>query len=419
MPGSVPSSALPRARLALLLGGLTMIGPFAIDTIFPAFPVMAEDLGVGKVGMQQTLSLYLVAYAAMSLFHGPLSDAYGRKRVILAGVALFAIASAGCALAQTMPQLLFFRVLQGLSAGAGLIVGRAVIRDCYDGDDAQRLMSHVSMIFGIAPAIAPIVGGWILGLAAWPWIFWFLVAWALALWLAIAFGLPETHPPTHRIAVSPRSIWQSGSSMLRNHLFLRLALAGTFGFAALFVYIASAPAFVLDILALDEQQFGWFFIPTISGMMLGAWLSGRLAGKVSGTRLANAGFALCVLGLAWNLGYNMLVDVPRAPWAVLPIGVVALGVALVFPILTLAILDMYPRQRGAASSMQMFVSLVFHTMVAGIVSPLVSHDPLWLCLASGSFTLAAWWLWRSYLTRTRIAPSASSNAPALEPQERL
>ena len=413
------SRPVSRARLAVLLGGLTMIGPFAIDTVFPAFPVIGQQLGGDKVAMQQTLSVYLLAFAAMSLFHGPLSDAFGRRRVILWGIAIFTFASAGCALAQDIPQLLAFRAVQGLSAGAGLIVGRAVIRDCFDGDDAQRLMSHVSMIFGIAPAIAPVIGGWILGFAAWPAIFWFLTAWAFAMWLAIALALPETHHAAQRVPVSAGSVWRSSSSMLRDPLFVRLALAGAFNFGALFLYIASAPAFVLDLLGLDEQQFGWFFIPTISGMMAGAWMSGHMAGRISGTRLVNIGFALCGTSVLINLGYNLLADTPRFPWAVLPLPVLAFGIALVFPILTLAILDMHPRQRGAASSMQMFVGLLSHTMLAGVLSPLISHDALWLCLGSGALSLAAWLLWRDYLRRTPVAPAANENAPAYEPTVRM
>src|SRR5688500_13377022 len=182
-------------RLALLLGGLAMFGPFSIDTIFPAFPAIGDQLGADKVAMQQTISVYLIAYALMSIVHGPLSDAVGRRRVILTGLAVFALASVGCALATDLGTLLAYRALQGLSAGVGLIVGRAVIRDVLHGDDAQRLMSQVSMIFGIAPAIAPIIGGWILGWSAWPTIFWFLVLFALVLLVAVWFGLPETHPP--------------------------------------------------------------------------------------------------------------------------------------------------------------------------------------------------------------------------------
>ena len=158
---------IPMRRLALLLGGLAMFGPFSIDTIFPAFPSIGAELGADKLAMQQTISIYLVAYALMSVVHGPLSDAIGRRKVIIGGLAVFAVASAGCALATDFATLLAFRVLQGLSAGVGLIVGRAVIRDVLHGDDAQRLMSQVSMIFGIAPAIAPVIGGWLLGWSRW------------------------------------------------------------------------------------------------------------------------------------------------------------------------------------------------------------------------------------------------------------
>ena len=182
--------SISRRRLALILGALAMIGPFSIDTIFPAFAVMEKALHVDKVAMQQTISMYLLGYAAMSLFHGPLSDSLGRKPVILAGIAVFTLASIGCALSTSMTQMLIFRIVQGLSAGVGLIVGRAIVRDALDGDDAQRLMSNISMIFGVAPAIAPIIGGWILGWSNWQAIFWFLSAFGLIVLLSAAFTLP-------------------------------------------------------------------------------------------------------------------------------------------------------------------------------------------------------------------------------------
>jgi len=419
MSSAATTAPVPRTRLLILLASLSMIGPFAIDTLFPAFPAMADDLGVGKLAMQQTLSTYLIAYAAMSLFHGPLSDAFGRRRVILAGVALFVVASVGCALSTTMTQLLAWRFLQGLCAGSGMIVGRAVIRDVYEGHEAHRLMSHVSMIFGIAPAIAPIIGGWIIGVADWTWIWWFLAAWAGLLWLAIAIGLPETHGETARVPISPASVWRSSSSMVRNPQAMRIALAAAFNFGALFVYIASAPAFVMDLLRLGEQQFAWFFVPTIAGMMSGAWLSGRLAGRLDGARLAQLGFGVCGAAAPANLAYNSLADPLQVPLAVLPTAMLAFGIALVFPVLTLAMLDMYPRQRGAASSMQMFIGLLSHTLVAGVVSPLVSHHGLSLALTSATLTLAAWWRWRGYLAHARRVPQASTEAAAFEPTERL
>jgi DHA1 family bicyclomycin/chloramphenicol resistance-like MFS transporter len=222
----MPSTLRPSTRrLALLLGGLAMFGPFSIDTIFPAFPAIGAQLGADPVAMQQTISVYLVAYALMSVVHGPLSDAIGRRRVILGGLLVFAAASAGCALAKDLPTLLAFRALQGLSSGVGLIVGRAVIRDVLHGHDAQRLMSQVSMIFGIAPAIAPIIGGWLLGWSRWPMIFWFLVAFALVLVAATAWLLPETHPPASRLALAPRSLLRDYAAIFVNPRFQRLAAA--------------------------------------------------------------------------------------------------------------------------------------------------------------------------------------------------
>lgn len=396
-----------------------MFGPFSIDTIFPAFAQIGAQLQADKVAMQQTISVYLLAYAAMSIVHGPLSDAIGRRRVILGGLVVFALASAGCALSTTLPQLLAFRALQGLSAGVGLIVGRAVVRDVLHGDDAQRLMSQVSMVFGIAPAIAPIIGGWILGWERWPAIFWFLVAFSVALLAATWLALPETHPREARFPLRPAPLARSYAQIVGNPRFLRLTAAGAFNFGALFLYIASAPAFVVDLLKLNERQFGWFFIPMIGGMMLGAFVSGRAAGRISGTRLANLGFACCGAAAVANIAYNLLVPVPSVPWAVLPMSLNAFGVALVFPILTLAILDMYPRQRGGASSLQAFAGLVSNAVVAGVLSPLLSHHGVHLALGATAFTLAGWLFWRWESAVDAREPRCPRDPAALGPTESL
>src|SRR5690606_4711716 len=184
-----------------------------------------------------------------------------------------------------------------------------------------------------------------------------------------------------RLAPRPRELLGGYAGIFVNPRFQRLAAAGTFNFGALFLYIASAPAFVLDILGLGQDAFAWFFVPMIGGMMVGAWTSGRIAGRVGGTTQTRLGFACCVAAVVANLLFIRLVDQPAGPWAVLPMMLNAFGVALVFPILTLAILDMYPRQRGSASSLQAFTSLVFNAVIAGVLSPLLSDHPAWL--ASG------------------------------------
>jgi DHA1 family bicyclomycin/chloramphenicol resistance-like MFS transporter len=402
-----------------MLGGLAMFGPFAIDTMFPAFPAIERDFAVSALAMQQTISAYLVAYALMSIFHGPVSDARGRKPVILVGVAVFLLASIGCALAQDLPQLLVFRALQGMSAGAGLIVGRAIIRDLLDGDEAQRLMSHITMIFSIAPAVAPIVGGWILGWSEWRSIFWFLAAFSIVLFAITAASLPETHPASARTQLRLGTLWHGNRAILGNRQFLLLALAGGFNFGALFLYIASAPVLVLDRLGLNEQQFGWFFVPMISGMMLGAFLSGRLAGRLTGAQSAGLGFALCAIAMLWNVGYSLWVEQPTIPWAVLPMSLNAIGIALVFPILTLVILDLYPRQRGAASSMQAFVGLSFNSVVAGAIAPWAARSPLRISLVSATFCMLAWGLWRLYRRQAKREPPAPVEAATIEPSETI
>ena len=401
-------------RLALLLAGLAMFGPFSIDTIFPAFPAIGAEFGADKLAMQQTISVYLVAYALMSLVHGPLSDILGRRRVILGGLAVFALASVGCALAGDLTTLLAFRALQGLSAGVGLIVGRAVIRDVLHGDDAQRLMSQVSMIFGAAPAIAPVIGGWLLGWGRWPLIFWFLVGFAVLLLLATWRWLPETLPRGARLPAAPKRLLRDYAYIFLNPRFQRLAAAAAFNFAALFLYIASAPAFVLDLLKLDERQFGWFFIPMISGMMVGAWVSGRAAGRISGTRLANLGFACSGVAVLANVAYTQAFATPSLPWAVLPMTLNAFGIALVFPIVTLAILDMYPRQRGSASSLQAFTGLAVNAVVAGVLSPLVSHDARYLAVAGAVFMAVGWLFWRWENRRGRPPPQCPAAPDTLE-----
>jgi DHA1 family bicyclomycin/chloramphenicol resistance-like MFS transporter len=176
----------------------------------------------------------------------------------------------------------------------------------------------------------------------------------------------------------------------------------------------------MDLMGLNERQFGWFFIPMIGGMMLGAFTSGRMAGKISGARLANIGFICCGVGAVVNVAYNQFIPVPSIPWAVWPMAIGSFGIALVFPILTLAVLDMYPRQRGSASSLQAFTGLVMNAIVAGVLSPLLSHKGIHLALGSALFTLMGWVFWRWEMGLAgRHVPECTPDAAALEPTERL
>lgn len=397
------STVIPRPMgLAALLAGLAMLGPFCIDAIFPAFPIIGQQLGASEVTMQQTLSVYLAAYAFMSLLHGPLSDSYGRRPIILAGIVLFILASIGCAISQSIEILLLFRVLQGVTAGTGLIVGRAIVRDCFHGANAQRVMSQITLIFGVAPAIAPIVGGLILGLSSWHMIFWAIALFGTLLGLLCLAILPETHAPERRVKFASRSLLVTYRKMICDAHFLPLAIASTANFGALFLYIAAAPAFVLNLLHLNQQQFAWLFIPAISGMMLGAFISGKLAGRISAIRMVNLGFAIMLIAGLLNVAINIVLTTPRVPWSILPIALGTVGIAITFPTLTLLILDRFPQQRGAASSVQSFISLAFNALLAGVIAVKLADTALHLALGAFSFTCCgflAWYWYRRIGTR--------------------
>ncbi len=371
----------PRWTLAALLAVLGMLGPFSIDTYIPAFAGIATSLGATPVEMQQTLSAYLFGFAFMNLFHGALADSFGRRPVVLCGVAMFTIASAGCALSESIGQLVFFRALQGLSTGAGIVVSRAVIRDMYPPSQAQQVMSQVTIYFGVAPVIAPLFGGWLFVHLGWQSVFWFLTGIGAALWLVNLRFLPETLPTSDRqsfrVPNLMRGYWQLGASPR----FLLLALASGVPFNGMFLYVLSAPVFLGEHLALAPTQYFWLFILIITGIMSGAWLSGRLAGKIAPKQQIRHGFVIMLLTSLLNVVANF-VFVPNAWWAMVPIAVFSFGWALMVPVVTLLVLDLHPDRRGMASSLQTFVGSTANGLVAGVVAPLVMHSTHALALVS-------------------------------------
>jgi MFS transporter, DHA1 family, multidrug resistance protein len=370
-----------RWTLAVLLAALGMLGPFSIDTYLPAFTGIAQSIGATPVEMQQTLSGYLFGFAVMNLFHGALSDSFGRRPVVLWGLVLFTAASAGCALSQHIGTLVFFRVVQGVSAGAGIVVSRAVIRDMFPQVDAQRVMAQVTLFFGVAPAVAPMVGGLLFAHVGWHSIFWFLFGIGVLLWIVNWRYLPETLHLDHRQPFNVRHLmrgyWQLGSSPR----FLTLALASGIPFNGMFLYVLSAPVFLGQHLGLAPTQFFWFFMLTIAGIMGGAWFSGRLAGRIKPKHQIRNGFVVMLAISVANLLYSLFLPV-AAPWALIPIAIYAFGWALMVPVVTLMVLDLVPTRRGMASSLQAAIGSAANGFVAGIIAPLVMHSTVALAVAA-------------------------------------
>ena len=371
----------PRWTLALLLACLGMIGPFSIDTYLPAFAGIAATLGATPVQMQQTLSSYLLAFAVMNLFHGALSDSFGRRPVVLAGVALFTASSVGCALSQTIGELVFYRALQGLSAGAGMVVSRAIIRDMFPPADAQRVMSQVTIYFGVAPAVAPLIGGYLFAHSNWHAIFWLLVVLGALLWLAVWRWLPETLHAQARQPFEAGNLLRGYEQMMRSPRFMALVLASGVPFNGMFLYVLAAPVFLGVHLQLAPTQFFWFFMLTIGGIMGGAWVSGRLAGRMAPRRQIRHGFVIMAVTAVANVVLNLLFT-PHFAWAMLPLGVFSFGWALMVPVVTLLTLDQAPERRGMAASVQACVGSLANAAVAGLVVPLVMHSAVALAVTS-------------------------------------
>ena len=374
----------PRWALAALLACLGMVGPFSIDTYLPAFSGIAQSLGATPVQMQQTLSAYLFGFAVMNLFHGALSDSLGRRPVVLWGAAVFTLASAGCALSPHIGVLVFFRALQGMAAGAGIVVSRAVIRDMFPPTEAQRVMSQVTIYFGIAPAIAPLTGGLLFVHIGWQAIFWFLCAIGVALWVANFRLLPESLHPSQRQPLNLRHLFRGYAQLGSNPRFLALAVAAGVPFNGMFLYVLSSPVFLGEHLHLPPERFFFLFLLTIAGIMTGAYLSGRLAGRVPRHRQVHLGFTVMAVVSILNLALNLAFEA-QAWWAMWPIGLYSLGWALMVPVVTLMVLDLAPDRRGMASSLQACIGSIASGLVAGLVAPWVMHSTV--ALAAGSVVL--------------------------------
>jgi DHA1 family bicyclomycin/chloramphenicol resistance-like MFS transporter len=392
-----PAATTGHARqwgFAALLGALSMVSPFSIDTFFPSFHAIAREFSLTPWDVQQTLTVYLVPLAFMSLIQGPLSDSIGRRPVVLAGLTLYSLASVGCAFAPNFATLLAFRVVQGGTAGVGTIVGRAVIRDLHSGPQAQKLMSLVVMIFAFAPAVAPIVGGWIQVTLGWRAVFGFMILIGVIVTSGAFVTLPETHPRERRTPLRPENLVRMAVDVVRNREFRLLALAMGANFAAMMSFVGAAPAVIVDHWHLRDTQFAWLFAPIIGGFILGAWISGRLAGRVVGRVQAEVGFTLALAGAALMTALTGLSAAPPIPLQQLLLAIIAVGVQLVQPVLNLRMLDLFPRARGSAASVQSCVSIMISAAVFGQLVPLLSGSLLTLSLGSCVGAVIAFGLWR-------------------------
>ena len=374
--------------LSVVLAGLAALAPFAIDTYLPAFHIIGAQLGANDVQIQQSLTFYLLPYALMTLWHGAISDSIGRITTIKWGLGVFVLASIGCAFAPNIETLWFFRALQGISGGAGNVVARAMVRDLFEGPQAQRVMATVQMLFGIAPAIAPIIGGLLLGIH-WQAIFIFLALYAaLSLWAAVKY-LPETMPVEKRLPLSAKQVIKDYKVIFGDKEFNYVVLALSANFAGFFIYVLASPVFLVKQLGLTQHQFGYMFVPTVCGMILGSYLAKRAAGRYERKKVIKVAYLWMSAAVALNV--VICFTLPTRPiYNILPIALFNIGMALAMPILSLAALDRHPKIRGTAASGQAFIQMLLSTVSAGLIVPLVWYAPSGLAMAMAGYLLFGW-----------------------------
>jgi DHA1 family bicyclomycin/chloramphenicol resistance-like MFS transporter len=382
----------------ITLAALTSVAPFAIDTYLPAFHILSEDLLASPEAIQQSLTFYLLPYTIMLLFHGPISDGIGRIKTMKWGLLLFFFASLGCALSTTVESLWFFRALQGIGGGAGSVVARAMVRDLYEGAEAQRVMATVQILFGIAPAIAPMIGGLLLGFH-WQGIFIFLALYAVVAMFMGSKILPETMKKNMLVPISLSSIINRYKLLLTNKEYVLLILSLSANFSAFFIYVLSSPIFLIDHLGFTTQQFGYLFIPTVTGMLIGSFVAKKTAGLVKASSVLKYGYYFMFFVSLSNLLFCSFM--PNNP--LFNIGFIALyniGMASVMPIIALAALDCFPKIRGTAASGQAFTQMLFASVVAGFLVPILWFSTfglslgLFFLITFGFFTITRTNLWK-------------------------
>ncbi|VEF48583.1 Bcr/CflA subfamily drug resistance transporter [Bacillus freudenreichii] len=284
-----------RLWAALILGSLTAFGPLAVDMYLPALPKLAIDFRAQTSLAQLSLTAFLIGMAVGQLIMGPLSDARGRKKPLMAGLAIFAIASLFCMAMPTIWGLIAMRFLQGASAAAGIVIARAVARDLYSGVELTKFFALLMLVNGVAPIAAPIAGGQLLSIMPWQGVFGVLAVIGTVMVLAVLWGLPETLPKSNRSEGGILNMLKVFSFLLRDQVFMGYCLAQGFIMAAMFAYIAGSPFLLQEHFKLSPQAFSIFFALNGAGIIAATQITGRLAGRIHEKKLLMSGLYMAVV----------------------------------------------------------------------------------------------------------------------------
>jgi DHA1 family bicyclomycin/chloramphenicol resistance-like MFS transporter len=382
--------------LIIIIGALSAFGPLSIDMYLPGLPALTRDLGAAAWQVQLTLSACLLGLAVGQVLVGPLSDSLGRHRPLLVGLLAYAAASALCALAPSVQALILLRFIQGLAGAAGIVVARAIVRDRYEGAEMARFFALTMAISGLAPILAPVLGGLLLQVTSWRGIFMVLASIGLALLAAAAFGLVESLPAGQRQVGGLRATFAAFHTLLGDRQFVGYALASGLAFAAMFAYISGSPFVLQEIYGVSPQGFSLVFASNAIGIVGASQVSGWLVGRVPPRRLMALGICGSLIGgllliAAIVAGAGLLGIIPAFLVAVASIG-------LIGPNATALALGEQPREIvGSASGLMGVLQFIIGAGVSPLVSAFgtASALPLAITMAVMSASAGAVFLLRT------------------------
>ncbi len=358
------SREAPRGSF-VVLGLLSTFGPISLDLYLPALPQLAAELAASTSAAQLTITACLIGLAVGQIIAGPLSDRFGRKRPLMIGLVAYALASLACAFAWSITVLLVLRLIQGLAGAAGIVIARAVARDLYEGRRLVVFFSRLVLVSGLAPVIAPVLGGQLNRVMTWRGIFGVLAVIGVVLVLAGLLGLKESLPPERRHTGGLGETLRGFGVLLRDRFFVGVALAGGLAGASMFAYIAGGTFVLQRIYGLSPQGFSLAFGLNSIGIMAAAQLSGRLTRRRSPVRVLALGLAVNLLG-ALCLAVTVLLGL-GLPFVLGSLFVMVSAIGLVLPTSTALGLSNYPERAGTASAL---LGLLQY-LVGGVAAPLV------------------------------------------------
>ncbi|GIZ99310.1 Bcr/CflA family drug resistance efflux transporter [Tsukamurella sp. TY48] len=339
--------ALPKLRIALILGSLSSFGPITTDLYLPALPAAAEDLGASQPAIQATLTTCLIGLAIGQIVVGPLSDSIGRRRPMIAGMALFIASSLLCAVAPSVYLLDAARLLQGLAGAAGIVLSLAIVRDLFHGVDAARMIAALMAVSGVAPIVAPLAGAQLLRVMDWRGLFVVLAVLGVLLLAVAALLVPETLPASGRRPSGWRSVGAGYYALARDRRFVALTLTGGLAFAAMFAYISTSAFVFQEHFGYTATQFSVVFAANAVGLLVSNLVGGRLVGRVSTSALVWTGLAGMTVGSCAAL---LALTADALPLVIVALFVAVTSLGLVMPTVAALALEDHGRLAGTASA---------------------------------------------------------------------